>query len=320
MHFHTIHKMWEPLFMELRQRGVANRPDAWRELLIRLDAMAADFLTGHSSTAAQSAEKLSEPQGVTSFSGATSSDSAPPSTASAGLCGASATKTGKEEPVPEVELINAIKMDFNRVWHRSAAGSLEGTRTQEANVRQLEVANSSLWHHIMLMHGKHNWQPAGLKTLLDSEPLTKEQTEVFHSHVDSALASADFARIQCTHGENKEAVTKPRMKWFTRGAWVEFALLAERHADSAWVQVPWNLRTMWREQRLTLLRGTWDSSNDSGPSRDNEHGARETLLHTEAWQETQTFNQRYECHIQQPGHERNLPRDRGWQIHDDDGT
>ena len=51
---------------------------------------------------------------------------------------------GKEEPVTDVELINAIKMDFNRVWHRSAAGSLEGTRAHEANVRQLEVGQQQL--------------------------------------------------------------------------------------------------------------------------------------------------------------------------------
>ena len=151
------------------------------------------------------------------------------------------------------------------------------------------------------MRDKHNWQLAGLKTLLDSEPLTKEQTEVFHSHVEAALATADLAKIRGTHDENKEAATKlditicktplnehhmsppgtvlltpgaasliekdrekgtqdlhevkeePRMEWFTRSAWVEFALLAERNADSAWVMIPTNVRPLWREQRLTLL-------------------------------------------------------------------
>ena len=254
---------------------------------------------------------------------------------------------GKEEPVTDVEvpveLINAIKMDFNRVWHRSAAGSLEGTRAHEANVRQLEVDNSSLDHHIVLMRDKHNWQLAGLKTLLDSEPLTKEQTEVFHGHVEAALATADLAKIRGTHDENKEAVTKlditicktplnehhmsppgtvlltaraaslidlteveeePRMEYFTREAWVEFALRAERNADAAWLFVSHGLRPVWREQRLTSLRGTWDSSHDSGNSRCNDHGAFETLLHTEAWRETQTFNQQYYAFIRKPLSER----------------
>ena len=99
-----------------------------------------------------------------------------------------------------------------------------------------------------------------------------------------------------------EVEEEPRMEtqWFTRDAWVEFALLAEREADSAWVMVPGNVRTVWREQRLTLLRGTWDLSHHSGNSRCNDHGAFETLLHTEAWRETQTFNQQYDAFIRKP--------------------
>ena len=45
VHFQTIHKMWEPVSRELRQRGVANMPDEWSELRIQLDVMAADFRT-----------------------------------------------------------------------------------------------------------------------------------------------------------------------------------------------------------------------------------------------------------------------------------
>ena len=102
-----------------------------------------------------------------------------------------------------------------------------------------------------------------------------------------------------------EVEEEPRMetRWFTRDAWVEFALLAEREAGSAWVRVPGKVRTLWREQRLASLRGTWDSSQNSGPSRCNEDGARETLLHTDAWQVTQKLSQRYYAFIQEPRHE-----------------
>ena len=161
--------------------------------------------------AAQSAEKLSEPQGVASFfSGATSSNSAAPSTASVGLL-----------------------------------------------------------------------LTPGATTLIEKEKEIHRQ---------------DLTEVE----------EEPRMEtqWFTRDAWVEFALLAEREADSAWVMVPGNVRTLWREQRLALLRGTWDSSHDSGNSRCNDHGAFETLLHTEAWRETQTFNQQYDAFIRKPLSER----------------
>ena len=95
------------------------------------------------------------------------------------------------------------------------------------------------------------------------------------------------------------------MEWFTQSVWLEFALRAERNRDAAWVVVPMKLKSPWREQRLALLRGTWDSSQNSGLWRCNGHGARETLLHTEAWQETQKLNQRYYAFIQEPLHERN---------------
>jgi len=186
--------------------------------------------------AAQSAEKLSEPQGVASFfSGATSSNSAAPSTASVGLL-----------------------------------------------------------------------LTPGATTLIEKEKEIHRQ---------------DLTEVE----------EEPRMetRWFTRDAWVEFALLAEREAGSAWVRVPGKVRTLWREQRLALLRGTWDSSYDSGLSRCNEHGARETLLHTEAWQETQTFHQRYDAFIQKPPDEQKRQlkqasgkpeRGGGWMANYDDGT
>ena len=169
--------------------------------------------------AAQSAEKLSEPQGVASFSGATSSNSAAPSTASVGLL-----------------------------------------------------------------------LTPGAASLIEKEKEIHRQ---------------DLTEVE----------EEPGMEWFTRSAWVEFALRAERDADSAWVMTPVKWTTLWREQRLALLQDTWDSSQNSGSSRCNENGARETLLHTEAWQLTQALSQRYHAY-------RLRPQERGdiWQFHDDDGT
>ena len=110
--------------------------------------------------AAQSAEKLSEPQGAASFSGATSSNSAAPSTASVGL---------------------------------------------------------------LLTPG--------------ATSLIEKEKEIYRQ---------DLTEVE----------EEPGMEWFTLSAWLEFALLAERENDIAWVMVPWNVRTRWREQRLALLRGT----------------------------------------------------------------
>ena len=120
-----------------------------------------------------------------------------------------------------------------------------------------------------------------------------------------AASLIEKEREKETHRQDPpEVEEEPRMEWFTQSAWVEFALLADRNADSAWVMIPMNLRPLWREQRLALLRDTWDSSHHSGNSRCNDHGDFETLLHTEAWQETQTFSQQYYAFIRKPLSER----------------
>lgn len=61
-----------------------------------------------------------------------------------------------------------------------------GTQAHSRNVQELDLDNDTLWMHLRQMSSRHNWHPAGLKTLLDQE-LSEEQREAFGDHVDAAL-------------------------------------------------------------------------------------------------------------------------------------
>ena len=109
-----------------------------------------------------------------------------------------------EEPMPEVRAINLIKLEFDRVWHRAAAGVPHlSTKWQSSNARELERANNSLWNRIRELRDQHRWTPDGIKTVLDQD-LAAEQQEVFANHVDAALMTADYQKAQ-----GKEAEKEP---------------------------------------------------------------------------------------------------------------
>ena len=92
-----------------------------------------------------------------------------------------------------VDLINALKADFERVWFRSASMGVTGTAAREESNRKLETDNASLWKNIVRMRDELNWNLEAIKSALDGE-IDAEQKKIFHSHVVDALTAADLTR------------------------------------------------------------------------------------------------------------------------------
>jgi hypothetical protein len=105
-----------------------------------------------------------------------------------------------------LDLINALKADFNRVWFRSATLETAGTAAHAENNRMLEIDNATLWTNIVRMREELHWNLEAIKSALDGE-INAEQKRIFHSHVVDALTAADFARSRGARGASDE-VTK----------------------------------------------------------------------------------------------------------------